>query len=405
MTRYPVAASVNPRENRLTEATAAVLDQVAGLPGAFVSCLLDAGIADARAREFSEGELARREALRASFGALISPRVDIATQVATSGGRFVDLELLVRPRLGVAGKGLLLWVEVKHRASLHGDQLDAYLKQIGTRPVAGEVERVVVLLAPRGWVPPEAGAVPTSVLRADWPDVGAAVGAAGGAATAGVATTAGAGKAAAPGAEQRWLLHEYIRYLKEENLSDPDALTTVTALTLMEYRTARDAAAGLCEHADAVLMAADGWGPRHDHQQTRGKNPVPAHGLDYWATYDAHRKGQAVNPNWRGGWFEWGLRDTTKMDSLEGARGTWAFSAGVTFDADSPLKVAGNEAWIARMTAAGFVRFWEAGYWRLARLRYPDEVLSDTTLEGQGRAVGRWVAESFGVLADDPPEA
>lgn len=390
VTRYPVAASVNPRENRLTEATAAVLDQVGALPSRFVACLLDAGVADATARRLPEDERARREALRATSAALVGPRVGIATQVATSGGRFVDLELLVRPRVGEAGTGLLLWVEVKHRASLHGDQLDAYLQQIGTRVVHGEVDRVVVLLAPRGWMPPEDGAVPERVLRTDWPDVGAAV--------AAMHELPG-------GAEQRWLLDEYTRYLKEETLSDPEALTAVSALALMEYRTARDAAAGLCEQADAVLGAGDGWGPRYDHQKTRGKSPVPAHGLEYWATYDAHRKGQSVNPNWRGGWFEWGLRDTTKMDGLETARGTWAFTAGVTFEANSPLKVADNEQWLARMAAAGLGRFWEGGYWRLARLRYPDEVLGETTLEGQGRAVGRWVAETFEVLADDPPDA
>jgi hypothetical protein len=92
------------------------------------------------------------------------------------------------------------------------------------------------------------------------------------------------------------------------------------------------------------------------------------------------------------------------MDGLDGARGTWAFTAGVTFETDNPMKVAANEQWLGRQAARDYLRFWE-GYWRLARLRYPDELLKDTTLEKQGRAVGNWVVESFGMLADDPPGA
>lgn len=56
------------------------------------------------------------------------------------------------------------------------------------------------------------------------------------------------------------------------------------------------------------------------------------------------------------------------------------------FESDSPMKVSANEKWITRLAAGGFVRFWEGDYWWLARLRYPDELPKDASLERQQRA-------------------
>ena len=42
---------------------------------------------------------------------------------------------------------------------------------------------------------------------------------------------------------------------------------------------------------------------------------------------------------------------------------------------------------------------------KVARLRYPDELLAATTLEAQGRDLGRWVLAAFAALADDTPPA
>jgi hypothetical protein len=121
--------SVNPRENRLTEVTAAVLELVHGVTAAFIAGVLGAGIDDAQRRDLGPAEHARRRALLADFISLENPRVSVTTQLATRGGRFVDLELLLRPGVGAQSKGLLLWVEIKHGAGLHGDQLDAYLER------------------------------------------------------------------------------------------------------------------------------------------------------------------------------------------------------------------------------------------------------------------------------------
>jgi hypothetical protein len=72
---------------------------------------------------------------------------------------------------------------------------------------------------------------------------------------------------------------------------------------------------------------------------------------------------------------------------------------------EHPTKVAGSEEWYARRVADGFHYFWIGGYYRLARLRYPDELLGATTLEAQGRELRRWVLDAFTALADDPPPA
>ena len=172
MTRFAVGASQDPRENRLTEVTAAVLERVNGLPAVFVNHVIDAGLADAKRRRLDPAERTRRDQLRHSTN---TPwrLVEIRTQVATAQGRFVDLELLLRPPLGSTLPALLLWVEVKHGADLHGDQLDAYLHDIALRPV-GDATRIVALLAPRGWAPQDR-AVPEAIVMVGWQDLASEV--------------------------------------------------------------------------------------------------------------------------------------------------------------------------------------------------------------------------------------
>jgi len=386
ITRYPVALS-NPRENRLTEVTAAVLNEVDGLALPFVRQLLSASREDVERRGLGRSEATRRARLTAALDGLAVPRVEVNTQVATKQGRFVDLELLLRPAVGSGVGGLLVWVEVKHGADLTDDQLQAYLEDIRMRPVPEHVGRFIVLLAPRGWTP-GAGIVSTGVLMVDWQGVGRAM--------------KEANAVARPPA-QRWLLSEYIRYLKEEALTDPDALTAASALALMDFNVAAASAAGICEHADD--FAQMGWGAPADCQKTRHNRPVPAFGTSYWATYDAHRTGDEPSPNWRGAWFEWGMRQTASMDRIDAPRGSWAFVAGVTLTKDNPTRVPDNAEWYGRLIAGGFKYFWLDPYYRLARVRYPDALLAATTLEEQGRSLGQWVAETFAQLAEEPPPA
>ena len=383
VTRYRASANIDPRENRLTEVTAATLEHVDGLAVSFVRRLLALGERDADRRRLSESERSRRAQLRQLAVEVAPERVSVQTQVPTNQGRYVDLEVLLRPRPAADGRGLLVWVEVKHGADLHGDQVDVYRQDIDGRFPGDGVERVVVLLGPRGWRPAER--VPETVLRADWQALGREL----------PEYARGLG---AP--EQRWLLNEYVRYLKEEGLSDPDALTLTSALALMHYEHAEAAATGICEHADAYV--AEQWGERTDCTTYRGE---PAYGLDYRATYAACRRGETPHPRWDTYAFQWALHDGRSLQGTEERRGTYVFSAGAgTYYAnDQATKRSGNDAWMARRHADGFQRAWLTDY-LLVRLRYPDELLVASSLEAQGRTLGAWVIEAFEALAGDPPD-
>ena len=304
----------------------------------------------------------------------------------TIRGRYVDLEVLLRPKPGVGEPGLLIWVEVKHGADVHGDQIDdAYLHDIAGRYPGENLTRAVVLLGPRGWEPTQA--VPAAALRADWQAFAREL-------------PGFAADTSAP--EQRWLIHEYNRYLKEEGLSDPDALTVSSALALMQYEQAEEAAAGICEHADAFV--AEHRGDRTDFAKNRSGEPT--YGLDYWSNYEPHRRSANPPPRWEGMWFEWGLRYGPYLQYIDELRGTYAFIAGATthYAKDKPATRSGNEAWMARRHADGFHRAWLDNY-KLVRLRYPDELLVASRLEEQGRVLGTWIVEAFEALEDDPPDA
>jgi hypothetical protein len=384
VTRYRASATLDPRENRLTEVTAAALEHVDGLAVLFARCLLALGRRDAERRRLPDVERKRRTMRHELASALRPHRVQVETQVATTQGRYVDLELVLRPRPGAAEPGLLVWVEVKHGADLHGDQVDAYLNDIVGRHPGEDLERVVVLLGPRGWEPSQTVAEQAS--RADWQ------------ALAHVVRTH---VAALDAPEQRWLLNEYIRYLKEEGLSDPDALTVSSALALMYYEQAQEAAAGICEHADAVV--SERWGDRTDCAKNRSGDPT--YGLGYWANYEPNARGSQPHERWGSAWFEWGLRYGPSLQFVDDRRGTHMFIAGAAtyYAKDEAATRAGNEAWMGRRHADGFQRAWLDNY-RLVRIRYPDELLVASSLEEQGGVLGQWIVDAFTALAADPPD-
>lgn len=381
VTRYRASAALNPRENRLTEVTAAALEHVDGLAAGFVRDLV---CQDAGRLAGPEGDI--DAALRADMAFEVQ-YVGVATQVGTRSGGWVDLEVVLRPSPSDGRPGLLVWVEVKHGARVHGDQLDTYRTDIWARFPGEDFQRVVVLLAPRGSVPVQPPHA--DVLRAVWQGTARAV-------------VKFAPSVTAP--EQRWLLDEYIRYLEEEGLSDPRALSVSTALSLMERWNAEDAVAGICEHADAYVQKH--WGPRTDHEKLRTADRGPAYGLNYWATYETFRDGEPPKDGWDNLWFEWGLRDASSLQYMgEAPRGAFVFMAGSSaYAADDPLKREGNEDWAGRLAAHEFHHVWLDDY-RNVRLRYPDELLAHTTLEQQGITLGKWIVDAFEALAGDPPDA
>lgn len=385
VTRYTPGASLDPRENRLTEATAAVLERVDGLAHAVASALLDDACTGDPAAPLDPATSMRRRELHADCRRLRDPHVAVRTQVATPRGRFVDLELLLRPPAGQGGRGVLLWVEVKHGAGLHGDQLDAYVEEIETAHPAAEVGRLVTVLAPRSGIA-GLGAVPGCVAVTSWQQLAVAIAAFDGGSLSG---------------EQRFLLGEYLSYLREEGLMDPDGLTASSALALMDANAAGAAAAAICAVADRWIDAR--WGERGTHLTAGGRAAVPAFGLRYWAHHAPRPTGAHGGLDLNGAWLEWGLRNTRELDYLDEARGSWAFVAGITVTGKAQAH--GDRAWMARLISSGFSFVWIGGWYRMVRLKYPDELLGATTLEGQGELLGRWVVDAFETIAEDPPRA
>jgi hypothetical protein len=394
-TRYIRSPSLDPHENRLTEVTAAVLERVDGLAKSSLLALLGSACEDAE-RSLSgasgseaaawEAEGNRRRSVLQAIQDLELPRVRVRTQVTTPKGRFVDLEVWLRPeRPADDARDVAVWLEIKEGSDIHGNQLDVYLEDIAGHRAA---ERAVLLLAPRGQVfssPP-----PLAVASVAWQTLSAVVHEATNDRTRPV--------------EQRWLLEQYGEYLREEGLMEPEALDAVQALALMEVNEAEAAAAGICETADAWISKT--WGARTNQAMPRGSSTEPDYGLGYWANYDATRPGQAGVETWRGAWFEWGLRNTEELDYVDAddLRGSNVFHAGVTFAPKaSPAQVEGNESWLNARLAEGFMATWFGGYHRLVRLKYPDELLAWTTLDEQGEALGRWVVEAFEALASNAP--
>lgn len=397
VTRYPREPSINPHENRLTEVTAATLERVDGLALQVVIELLRsaAGRADDEVRLAEHANptvltqwLLEAERLHAAMDAALnlgSAHVRVRTQVATPKGRFVDLEVWLRPEKPADTRpDVLVWLESKQGSDIHGDQLDVYLTEVHSHPAA---HKVVLLLAPRGQV--LATTTPIQVPRVDWETVGE--------------TVADLLKPRAVAAQAWWLLDEYANYLREEGLMVPDALTAAHALALMDMQDADAALAGICEHAEAHVRKH--WREPTGWQTPRGASQGHAFGRDYWATYVPHCGDGEQAPTWLGAWFEWGVADLPAWQYLDAGtlRGSVAVFAGAGFETKGqPSKVQGNEEWLAQRIGDGFVSCW-FNFYRLARFKYPDELLVATTVEDQGRILGEWVVAAFEKLAGHVP--
>jgi hypothetical protein len=366
----------------LTEVTASVLERVDGLALAVVKDLLKSDSPRRGGADSQISALIREQALAAT-DALSDPRASISTQITTPKGRFVDLEIWLRPRRPTEqSDDVRVWIEAKHGSGVHGDQLDAYIADIETYPAR---HRLVLLLLPRGQelaTPP-----PPSVAVVEWQTISKLV--------------SGWQRDAACSAKELWLLDEYARYLYEEGLMEPEALDTAYALALMEANDAEAAMEAICEYAAAVI--GEQWGETTECAMVGRASPKPNYGLRHWAKHLPATANEGPANTWLGGWFEWGVRNTDELEDLDDPRGSYVFYAGASFEAKAnPSKVVGNETWVNARLSEGFLR--SSFYWhRLVRLKYPDELLAQTTVEDQGRVLGEWVVRAFRDLATNVP--
>lgn len=151
VTKYSPRPRLNAAENRLTEVTAGVLEHVDGFPQELVAAMLDFAVSDVSmgadiAADDDAATLRRRVVeltdMRERVRQAGACDVTIRTQVGTSSGGFVDLEIRLRPDVMDRGHDLIFWVEVKHGAPVHGDQLEVYELD------ADEGDCVVLVVAP-----------------------------------------------------------------------------------------------------------------------------------------------------------------------------------------------------------------------------------------------------------------
>ncbi len=387
VTRYRVAPTQNPQENRLTEVTAAVLERVEGLAQHVIVAVLATAATAATERrlnargaaeaERSQAALDRLVATRSGVQMLSNPRLRLWTQRTTKSGKFVDLELLVTPQPFAPGKTFLFWVEIKHGAGIHGTQLGDYETDIKSEHAD---ERIVLVLAPRQSLPNLVG-VPEATPVVEWQVFSDAV--------------RHWSKRPELGEVDRFLLDDYLAYLNEEGLMDAEFLTAEHAFVLSARTEAEQAIAKVMEVADAWVQKH--WGQRG--KTAGGKKPV--YGPGYWALYPIAARGENPPESWRSTTFEWGLIHDGHRDE---PRNAWAFIAGATFSVarDSPASLPENAQWLLAHRQNGF-EYVQSWYWRLWRHLYPEELLGATTLDAQAALLGGWVVQSFELLAGAPP--
>ena len=345
--RYEPTRLLNPQENRLTEAFAFVLEGIQGLA---------------------------RELVEDWFGLQIDAELPLTTrtQRATASGKFVDLELAfgsaVLPDLRV-------WVEIKHGADTHENQLESYLEDsaselhLGTR---------LVLLAPRQTMP----SAPNGVRQVEWQTIGSEL--------------ESRRRRSLPGSATRLLLNEFTTYLKEEGLMDAEALTAADSFVLARRPAADRATARLLELTDGRIR--NEWGTPTNFAKAGGSRPN--YGPGYWSVHAPSRlPSEKATDSWPGAGFEWGLhRDGLRTES----RDAYVFGSGATFwDKRSSGAVKDAGAWLTEHRSYGF-ELVQDRYLRLWRFLYPEQLLKSTTLAQQAEELAGWVVESFDFLATRP---
>jgi hypothetical protein len=380
VTKYSPRPRLNQSENRLTEITAGVLEHVDGFAQELVAAMLVFAVEDiALAAQVAVPAEQQSLLQRAADLQAILTRVQrtarfarVRTQVGTASGRFVDLEIRLCEDVLRAELDVIFWVEVKHGAPVHGDQLEVYELDV---PGDGTVLVVAPLQSMPDAVPPRTPVIPWQRLA----DV----------------VRARARRAAA-GTQDAFVLNAFADYLKEENLMD-DALTPMHALALEHHRSAERRLARMCQLADTLVEQR--WASRDDQHSPRGKVKYEA---GWWSVYPLGPRSDANEPSttWRTSIMEWGLQDDGGRH--EDARHQLAYVAGASMYEDNPVVVDANSGWVSDLRNGGFYVY-KGNYQRVWKFLYPEQLLAATTLEEQARLLADWVVTTFEHLAAMPP--
>jgi hypothetical protein len=378
VTRYLPTTGVDPTEDRLTEITAGVLERVEGLARHLVLHWIDP------ARAATSECASVGTATDCAAVAALPPHAAVAvrTQVRCGESRIVDLELRFFERDRTSATAAVVWVEVKHGTSPHTRQLHDYTR---LRPV---LPGGVVLLAPRGDLPAPVDECPETVPQRSWQ------------------ATARAASALDPGSEVgRWLIAEWLTYLREERLMDLEALGPEHLTALAYGGEARAAMAVVTEEASRVIKAARGEPGEHWKRNTG--NAKPRYGIGYWESWAAPAAEGAGDP-WDGAWFDWML-DESHGGELGIPAGRVFIMAGLSkergeeFTSPDARWLEGLVDGLPRGHERLVFRRWRGNCERLQRVAYPHDVLRGETLEEQGASLGQWVVETFSAIDEHGP--
>jgi hypothetical protein len=369
--RYGARALGDPRENRLTEITAAVVERVPGLALELALGIVAGAQSTVNDERFTQRDERRSEELAAIDEQLTAmyvalcdtpaARATTTTQVSTHSGRYVDLALRVELEPGNPSRDLLIWVEVKHGAPVHGDQLFAYERDIMAMPAGSG--RLVVVVAPRQ-APPREQDLPSNIPLVTWQSIARRI-----------ETWAAAQEMEQPA---RFLLDEYLRYLREERLMDRNKFTVEMAQAIAWRDIANDTIEELCRITRDQVEST--WGPRSGEERFRTQ---PAFGTGYWVSYDP------PNP-WWDGWLEWTL--------FKRADQSWAFMAGATL-ADGATVPDEHQQTIAALSRQGFSFFRYSKNDRIYRVFDPADLVDQGSLDDQGKYLASLIVDAFGAVA------
>ena len=372
MAKYVPSQASDPKENRMTECLAAVLEHSGDdLVFEFAHMLLDpAGANPSRGETTVQASAEHLASLSAAHSAS-----SVTTQYPVPGENrgkgYLDLVLAFDTDSGPFRLG----VEIKIDASLTGDQLSAY-------SMSEEID-ALVLLAPSSKLPKLS--IPNDLIdvvgKRSWQTVGELIS----------EFTPEAPEHAA------WLTDQFADYLDQEGLMPAMPLSLENLSALEHHAEAERSLSALT--AEARIHICKSWATvEAGTEQTR--NPFTS-----WKHYATTSDGSGTSNIWGDAfWFEFG----TRSEEIKGA----GFGPGLHFIAGASARKSvqlPKAVNVERLHGDGFTGPYKDKYCtRLVRISSLRDILvpsgalgSDTTIEEQGRLVGDWVLSAFRALSLD----
>jgi hypothetical protein len=369
--RFIPTEGTTPRENRLTEAFAVILDRVDGLARTLALEWLGPGSPrDPRERC---GKPAATPSL-ARLASWDQTWVEVATQVP-SNERCVDLELRFGPHDRASVDDVRVWVEVKHGTDPDRGQLAAYHEKLAE-------SGAVVLLAPGASLPyPTGGEVPATVPQRSWERVGQ--------------VCARLASSTSHEEVQQWLLQQFVVYLREEGLMGVEPIGPEHLTALAYSHQAEGALKVICGQAKGYVEQH--W------EGVPGGEDKPGIPYGVWYGWPRAPSGPADS------FLDWVVARASGNQPIP-HDGAVFFMAGLNVARGREFATSDHERAWQRALEEGkeidgrLVSFqrWRGNHERLHRLAYPHEVLTGSTVAEQGTALGRWIVETFDLLGNPP---